>query len=280
MGLTARDLLSRRRQRQWIRFAKSIFGTIILVAICAAIWTARDKIDISPTLKLLNENNGTLAAVATVVLVAITAFYTYATFKLVSVTAEIRNNQIRPLFKISKLKLVDVEKVVGTKEYTEFKFEFEMVNFAPSPAINARMHGVIPILNSHGKIENQLQTPVAPDLPLVLHQNDIFKGHFSLHVEHPDLKAYAVDFLELELHYEDVDMNYYYHLESYWLDSGFGDKPKFYFLHNDYEGLRILYAKERTFIADTRRRWWFGESHVIFERTRLPWQTLARTHSS
>lgn len=281
MGATVRNLLAQRRARFWSRLFKRLFALFFASALCIFLWTIGSKINFSVAAKLLNDNNGAVAALATVVLVVITGGYAYATFKLVSVTfklvnvtLEIRANEVRPLFKISSPKIVKVQKI-SSHNYTEFHFELELVNFGPSPAINAQLEASVPILDATGKILTYLGTSVTPALPLIINQNQISKCNFALYVEYPDFKVFSREFLELELHYEDVDMNYYHHLESYWLDA-VGER---WFLNSDYEGLRVLSAKERSFIADTRRAWWYGAPSVIFERTRLPWQSLLRSPS-
>ena len=280
MGATVQSLLSQRRARIIGKFVKRLLMLTFAALFCWFLWTVGTRIDFPIALKLLNENNGTIAALATVVLVLITAVYAYGTFKLVSatfnlvnVTSEARANQIRPLFKISTPKIVKVEKIEGRHSYTNFHFELELVNFGPSPAVSARMTGSVPMLDASGTITNYLQTSVTPEFPLMIHQNEMSKCNFSLHVEHADFKVFLREFLELELHYEDIDMNYYHHLESYWLDA-MGER---WYLNSDYEGLRVLSAKERSFIADTRRSWWYDTGNIIYERTRLPWLNLLRS---
>jgi hypothetical protein len=227
------------------------------------------EFDIWGVLRTLNENNGLVTAVATVVLVLITAFYTIATFKLVAVTLKLRSDQIRPVFNLSA-RITDFEKEAGSTR-ARFEFEIELVNFGPSPAIGVRVSPNIPMLDEKGVIYNYVTTDPAPRPPGILHQNIVFVCKFRLYADKYDAKAFATDFLELELLYQDIDMNLYHQQESYWLHAvGIeGDENYKLYLSKDYEALHMMRAHDRTAIADTRSIWWTNyKTSVIFERTR------------
>jgi hypothetical protein len=271
MTRNARRKLSRTRWRI-LRGAINVFLIAAVLVIGAVlIVKSQSKIDIDlwALLRTLNDNNGSVTAIATVVLVTITAFYTVATFRLVSVSLKLRSDQIRPLFEISA-RVTGFER--DTENRVKLDFEVELVNYGPSPAIGLEVKPSIPLLDGKGEIYNYVTTDPKPKPPSVLHQNVVWKGEFSLHIDNYDAKVFANDFLEMELFYQDVDMNLYHHQESHWMHTSGteGDKYSRFYLSKDYEALHMMPVAKRTTIADSRRVWWTGDrSMVIFERTWL-----------
>jgi hypothetical protein len=269
MTRNARKKLSRARWRILRGLIKFVLISALLGTIAVLVLKGQLKVDIDvwAFLRTLNDNNGTVTAIATVVLVTITAFYTVATFRLVSVTLKLRSDQIRPIFQISS-RVVGFEKESANR--ASFDFEIELVNFGPSPAIGLAVTPSIAMLDKEGKIYNYLTTDPKPKPPIVLHQNVVWTGKFSLHADNYDEKAFADDFFEVELLYQDVDMNLYHQQDSYWMHTTGTEGDEYFRVHlsKDYEVLHMMEAARRTTIADSRRIWWTGDkSMVIFERT-------------
>ena len=221
--------------------------------------------------KNLNENTGTVSAFATIVLVAITGFYTIATFRLVSVTRELHAIQIRPLFSMSAtVTSFEWAETPPTRGYVQFEVEF--VNFGPSPAINTRFSPSIPVLDSTGKMLHFMTTFPKPEPAKILHQNQICACTFNLHADYFNEKTFAKDFLELELIYEDGGSNLYHCCESFWFVDMQKSSDRSYklLLSKDYEALHLLKAQDRTSIASSSSAWWHGDKSVtIYERANI-----------
>ncbi len=177
-----------------------ILGIVLLIA----------GINFKPLFSLLNNNSNFIIALLTLLLVIITAFYAWVTFRMLFEMRENRISEIRPMIHIELDSLEgDTDETTDEGEL-HLNFKFALSNLGRAAAINTTVEISIPVEDgSPDRPGNYVCSKPSKKIPVHIPAGFTDEYNINLYSEKFLLDKYKDDYLEMRLQFEDIDRNLY-----------------------------------------------------------------------
>jgi len=215
------------------------------------------------SLNKINNLNSLFLAFLTLVLVLVTTFYAWVTFKMFRVQSEQRKLELRPNLIVS----------VNDPEFTNEKhkiritsFPFHISNYGRGPAINTVLEFSIPYSRDPNTNEFQHMSSSYRINPF-LQSNETHSGTKDMYPDLYELDEINKEFLIVSVIYEDIQRNLYSLKQFY-------DLRKI-IITGSFEKSYLFFKGELSFFIPQRKRikQGFNDRSFDYEHAKLLWKT-------
>lgn len=259
------------RTRKFVGVIVVLFGLIVVLA----------GLEFRTLVLRINDYTNIILSILTLFLVITTAFYAWATYRMLAEMIESRRSEIRPVLwvELEGPKFDEASLITSNKESTERVFldKVKIANYGRGPAINTRLKLSIPYKDGKDATPvNYIESSPIADLPANFASGSFYESEVRIYTPFYDLNKYKEEFVELTLRYEDVERNLYSMVQFYNLFSFPISQEKYHYhwVLKSEDIYLLPFSRRKSVIDEDTSVISFGEGKdkLIFRR-RQPWRS-------